>query len=84
MNSSMIGKVEKAHRYTQERGRFAFSAFTVTVHGDNSEHQVTLREGAWHCSCEFFEHNSTCAHSMALELMLDGMLPQVAEPAAVA
>ncbi len=81
MNSGMIGKVEKAHRYTEEPQRFRFTGLQVNVHGDNSDHAVTLEDGRWRCNCDFFEHNQTCAHTMALELMLDGMLPaSVREP----
>lgn len=78
MDSGMIGKVEKAHRYAAERTRFQVRELAVTVRGDNSEHLVTLEGGHWACDCDYFQHRSTCAHTMALELMLDGML---AEPA---
>ena len=78
MDSGMIGKIEKAHRYTTERGRFQFRGFSVNVRGDNSDHTVTLDAGRWTCSCDYFEHHSTCAHTMALELMLDGMVAQPA------
>jgi hypothetical protein len=76
MNSGMIGKVAKAHRYAEEPDRFRFTQLEVAVHGDNSEHAVTLEEDRWRCNCEFFERNATCAHTMALELLLGGMVPQ--------
>lgn len=75
MHSGMIGKVEKAHRYAEQRDRFRIDALTVTVNGENDSHRVTLDGADWRCSCDFFGHNATCAHTMALELMLDGMLP---------
>lgn len=78
MDSGMIGKVEKAHRYAAERSRFAVREMTVTVRGDNSEHLVTLDGGRWGCNCDYFQHRSTCAHTMALELMLEGMVAQPA------
>lgn len=78
MDSGMIGKVEKAHRYAEERGRFAIRELSVMVRGDNTEHLVTLDAGQWRCNCDFFQHRSTCAHTMALELMLDGMIAQPA------
>ena len=81
MNSGMIGKVEKAHRYAAQRQRFAFERIEVTVHGDNDEHTVSRDGGAWHCTCDFFAHHDTCAHTMALELLLDEMLPQPARQA---
>jgi hypothetical protein len=76
MHSGMIGKIEKAHRYAQERERFEFHELSVTIHGNNDDHQVVLRDGRWHCACDFFDHNGTCAHTMALEVMLDGMVPR--------
>ncbi|MEE8336948.1 MAG: SWIM zinc finger family protein [Dehalococcoidia bacterium] len=75
MHSGMIGKVEKAHRYAEQRDRFRIDALTVTVSGENDSHRVTLDGASWRCSCDFFGNNATCAHTMALELMLDGMLP---------
>jgi hypothetical protein len=79
MHSGMIGKIEKAHRYAEERGRFDVQALAVTVHGNNGDHRVVFGEGQWRCECDFFLHNAQCAHTMALELILDGMLkPAVA------
>ena len=75
MNSGMIGKIEKAHRYAEERDRFRFSGLSVTVRGNNGDHQVQLDDEGWRCSCDFFDHHQECAHTMALEVMLDGMVP---------
>ena len=80
MDSGLIGKVEKAHRYAAERERFSFTSLAVTVRGDNDEHVVTLQDGAWTCGCEYFGRHAVCAHSMSLERLLDGMVP-IASPA---
>jgi hypothetical protein len=85
MHSGMIGKIEKAHQYAQERERFFFHDLSVTVHGNNGDHEIALTDGHWRCTCDFFAHNAACAHSIALETLLDGMLPASArELAAVA
>ena len=76
MHSGMIGKVEKARRYADERDRFDVTRLEVTVRGNNDAHRVRLEDDRWSCGCDFFEHNATCAHTMALEIMLDGMLPE--------
>jgi len=76
MHSGMIGKVEKARRYASERDRFDVTGLEVTVRGNNDAHRVRLVDGRWNCGCDFFEHNATCADTMALEIMLDGMLPE--------
>ncbi len=78
MNSSLIGKIEKAKRYAREKDRFHFSSLSVQVSGDNDSHEVTLREGRWHCACDFFAGWAVCSHTMAIERMLDGMLPKQA------
>ncbi len=75
MNSGMIGKIEKTHRYAEEHDRFRFSTIAVTVRGNNSEHEVRLDDEGWRCNCDFFDHHHECAHTMALEVMLDGMVP---------
>ncbi|MEX2229593.1 MAG: hypothetical protein WEB13_08160 [Dehalococcoidia bacterium] len=78
MHSGMIGKIEKAHRYARERERFHFRELSVIVHGNNGDHEVVLRDGRWQCACDFFTHNGACAHSMALEALLEGMIPSSA------
>lgn len=75
MNSSLIGKIEKAHRYAKEPARFRFSEISVRVTGDNDEHVVTLHDGQWHCPCDFFAGWQTCSHTMAIEHLLEGMVP---------
>lgn len=76
MNSGMIAKMEKAHRYQEERDRFHFEALRVRVDGDNSSHTVTLDGAAWGCDCDFFSHNAACAHTMAVGLMLGATAPE--------
>lgn len=79
MNSSLIGKVEKAHRYADERSRrIEFDGFAVRVHGDNGEHEVRLDKDIWSCNCDFFQSRQVCSHTMAIERVLDGMLSREA------
>lgn len=75
METALINKVHKAKKYAQDRTRFKFVDFTVSFRGSNANHQVTLHEGKWGCDCEFFDHHTYCAHTMALERLLEGMLP---------
>ncbi len=75
LNSGMIGKIEKAHRYAEERSRFRFSGLAVTVHGDNDDHDVRIEGGSLVCGCDVYRHEAVCAHTMAVERLLAGMLP---------
>lgn len=86
MNSSLIGKIEKARRYATERTRMHVNDLNVSFHGENGEHTVTLTDGHWHCSCDFFAIGyGACAHTMALERVMEGMLPaSAASPVAAA
>ena len=84
MNSSLISKIDKARRYAQEPERITFSEFSLVFHGDNDEHIISFRQGAWHCSCDFFTMRGFCSHTMALQRMLEKMLPQEAHAAEVA
>jgi hypothetical protein len=76
MDSAMIGKVEKAMRYAQERDRIAFTQFTVTIAGDHSQHAVSYNEGRWTCDCDFFAMRGVCSHTMTMERVLREMLPR--------
>lgn len=78
----MIGKIEKAKRYAEEKNRFEFKNITVAVKGDNNTHYVSYDNGDWKCDCEFFTMRGRCVHTMALETILEGMIqaaPVIAE-----
>ncbi len=74
LDSGMIGKLEKAKRYAQERSRIRFEAFAVTMEGENNPHRVRYENGEWKCDCSFFQSRGRCSHTMALEIVLEGML----------
>lgn len=76
MDYGMIGKIEKAKRYAEERDRIKFTSFAVTIQGENNPHTVTFENNEWNCDCSFFKSRGVCSHSMALERVLDGMLPE--------
>jgi len=78
MQSSLIGKIEKAKRYAQEPERVTFSELSVEFRGENSNYTTEYKEGKWHCSCHFFSNWGVCSHTMALERMLSNMLPKEA------
>ena len=84
MNSGLIGKVDKAKRYAQERDRMHVSSLKVDFQGENDSHEVALESGRWRCTCDFFGGWGACAHTMALERVLDGMIPASAITAMLA
>lgn len=75
MDYGMIGKIEKAKRYAEERDRFRFDALDLTFRGDNNSHRVHFSNGKFQCDCEFFVTHERCVHTMALEILLKEMLP---------
>ena len=78
MQSSIIGKIEKAKRYAQETDRITFSEFSVKFRGDHSIYTTSLKDAKLHCSCPFFSTWNICAHTMTVEKVLDKMLPEEA------
>ncbi|MEE9324108.1 MAG: hypothetical protein V3U90_00930 [Dehalococcoidia bacterium] len=76
MQSSLIGKIEKAKRYAEEPHRITFSSFTADFHGEHNNYTISYQDGKWGCSCNFFSGWDTCSHTMALEKILEGMLPK--------
>ncbi len=74
MDYGMIGKIEKAKHYAEERERIVFENFRVTFDGENSPHTVEFIDGVWRCDCDFFITRGLCSHTMALERILEGML----------
>ncbi len=79
MNSSLIGKIEKAKRYAQEPERVTFLQFQAQFNGENDAHTVTYEDQHLHCTCDFFEERLMCSHTMAFERLLGVMLPQEAQ-----
>jgi hypothetical protein len=80
MDSGMIGKIQKAKRYAQERERFHIQALKVSMDGANNSHIISFADGKWDCDCDFFHGHGLCTHTMALEELLKGMLPAPTQP----
>ena len=78
MQSSLIGKIEKAKRYAQETNRVTFRELSVKFHGDNNDYDTSYKDGKWQCTCHFFSEWGRCSHTMALERILATMLPSEA------
>lgn len=79
MDYGMIGKIEKARRYAEERERIHFTQLTVTFDGENNPHTVQFEGNRWQCDCDFFGTRGVCSHTMALERILEGMIPEPEE-----
>jgi len=78
MNSSMIGKIEKAQRYAREPERVTVRQLSTTFHGGHDDYVVSLDGDRWTCNCHTFETHmiGTCSHIMAIQQMLGPMLDQ--------
>lgn len=74
MDYGMIGKIQKAKRYAEERDRIHFTQITVTFDGTNNDHTVRYDNGEWSCDCDFFQTRGRCSHTMALEMILEKMI----------
>ena len=74
MDSGMIGKIQKAKRYAEERNRIRVDQLLVTFDGTNNPHTVRYENGQWSCDCDFFHTRGRCSHTMALEMILEGMI----------
>lgn len=75
MQSSLIGKIEKARRYAQEKDRVTFSEISATFRGEHDNYSIAYKGDKWHCSCHFFSSWGFCSHTLALQKILDKMLP---------
>lgn len=80
MDSGMIGKIEKAKRYAEEKDRISFTSFEASFKGDNNGHTVYYNQGKWTCDCGFFQTRGVCVHTMALEMVLNGMIQKGDHP----
>ncbi|MCC6179193.1 MAG: hypothetical protein IT305_28125 [Chloroflexi bacterium] len=78
MNSSLIGKIQKANLYAREPDRVTFTEFSTTFRGENASHVVAFRNQQWKCDCHFFSTNGICSHVMAIQKLMGDMLPEEA------
>jgi hypothetical protein len=77
MDTGLIGKLEKAKRYVAEKSqRIQFKSLHVSIAGDNNAHEVLLTDGVLKCDCDFYKTRGRCSHTIAIETILEGMIPQ--------
>ncbi len=82
MDSSIIGKIEKARQYAEEKDRVNITSFAATFKGNHDQYDVRFEDGAWRCECHFFATREVCSHTMALQRILEGMLDHAEKPTA--
>ena len=80
MDSSIIGKIEKARHYAEQKDRVNITSFTATFQGNHNRYDVRFEDGAWRCECHFFSTREICSHTMALQRILNEMLTAQPEP----
>jgi hypothetical protein len=74
MNSSLIGKIEKAQRYQQEPERVTVQSLKADFRGEHDVYHLSLENNHWRCTCSFYSGYGTCSHVMALQRILSPML----------
>ena len=79
MNSSLIGKIDKARRYAQEPNRARFQSLHVKFQGGHDVYDVQLQDREWTCNCHTYDSLGTCSHIMAMERLLASMIPEDVE-----
>ena len=84
MDSSIIGKVDKARKYAEEKERVSVTSFNATFHGNHNTYEVTYDSGNWHCQCLFFTTRGVCSHTMALQRILAEVLSRQEQTAETA
>jgi hypothetical protein len=82
MQSSLIGKIQKAHLYAQEPDRVEVLSFSASFRGEHDTYTVTYEHNRWECTCEFFGEWKTCSHIMATQRLMGPIAP--GEPAGLA
>ena len=79
MDSAMISKIMKAKQYANQRDRMVFQSFEVVFTGNHRDHVISFDQGIWDCTCDFFIQRGVCSHTMAMEKVLEDMIPIAVE-----
>ncbi len=74
MDSSIIGKVDKAKKYAEETERVSLTSFKATFDGKHNIYEVAFDSGSWQCQCLFFTTRGVCSHTMALQRIFEDVL----------
>jgi hypothetical protein len=83
MQSTIVTKAEKAHRYALELDRLRINALEATFEAGGGSHVLRLGAGGWTCDCEFGVAYGVCPHVEAASRMLDVHLAETAKPRVV-
>ena len=83
MQSTIVTKAEKAHRYALERDRLQISSIEATFEAGGGSHVIRLADSKWTCDCEFARAYGVCPHAEAASRMLDVHLAEAAKPRVV-
>lgn len=75
MDSRLARKIEKAKDYALQPERVKFAQYKATFKGDNEDHEISYETDTWRCTCHYFEGHETCSHTMAMQIMLEDMVP---------
>ena len=74
MDSSLVRKIEKAKDYALQPERIKFAQYKATFKGNNDDYEISYEAGTWRCSCHYFSGHDTCSHTMAMQIILEGMV----------
>ncbi len=83
MQSTIVTKAEKAHRYAQEPDRLQIRTIEGTFEAAGGSHVLRLGDAGWSCDCEFGQAHGVCPHMEAASRMLDAHLTEAAKPRVV-
>ena len=56
MHSSIIGKIDKARKYAEEKDRVSITSLKATFQGNHNTYELEFASGSWHCECRSFPH----------------------------
>ncbi len=76
MDSSIIGKIDKARKYAEEKDRVTITSMKAAFQGNHNTYEIEFDAGQWICQCHFFNTRGVCSHIMALQRILEEMLTQ--------
>ena len=71
MLSERINKIEKARRYVEETDRFTIAGDRAVVRGDHGSYTLSRQHDHWECDCDYCRRNGWCAHTLAVEWLLE-------------
>ena len=76
MNEEFERKKVKSLKYAKELERFNIINFEIEMKSEHDTRYIKYCNNTYECTCDYYHHNGTCSHIMAIQNILNNIVKQ--------